>query len=154
MLLLLLVGMLLFSSVSAQLQVVDFAGLDREVKHNNDTLYVVNFWATWCKPCVAEMPAFEAVNGQLQNQKVKMLFVSLNSVKEKTAVEKFLRERNYNIRPLLLNAGNPNIWLPAIDSSWTGAIPATVFYKNGKKVFFHEGDFTEASLTEAIKSKL
>ena len=51
---------------------------------------------------------------------------------------------------LLLNAGNPNNWIDRVDSSWSGAIPATAFYQKGKKILFREGEFTQGELDSII----
>ncbi len=122
-------------------------------KHN-DTLYVVNFWATWCEPCVKELPAFQQEYKKYASKKVKMIFVSLNAPREINTVQKFVDSKNLNILVLLLNGGNPNNWIDKIDSSWSGAIPATVMYKLGKKVYFREGEFTSETLEKAIQSKI
>jgi thiol-disulfide isomerase/thioredoxin len=123
-----------------------------EDKHN-DTLYVVNFWATWCDPCVKELPDFQQAYQNFKSKKVKFIFVSLNSPKEFDKVQKFATDKQLVPEVLLLNGGNPNNWIDKIDSSWSGAIPATVIYKDGKKVYFHEGDLTLDKLTQVIKSK-
>jgi len=120
----------------------------------NDTLYVVNFWATWCKPCVHEMPYFEASNEKLKGRKVKFIFVSMNSAREAEQVKSFANEKQLKADVLLLNAGNPNNWIDAIDSSWSGAIPATVMYKQGKKSFFYEGEFTQTQLDSVIQKQI
>src|SRR5277367_3833424 len=78
-------------------------------KQNNDTLYVVNFWATWCKPCVQELPYFEAENAKLKGQKVKFIYVSMNNPKEVAQVNSFINQNQFKADVLLLNAGNPNI---------------------------------------------
>lgn len=100
------------------------------------------------------MPYFVSAAQKFSNQKVKVIFVSLNSVKEKNTVQKFVNDRNIQQEVLLLNAGNPNVWINEIDSSWSGAIPATTFYKNGKKELFYEGEFTPQQLESIIQSKL
>jgi thiol-disulfide isomerase/thioredoxin len=122
-------------------------------KAHNDTLYVVNFWATWCKPCVAEMPYFTQAAQQFAPQKVKVVFVSLNSVKEKNTVEKFVADKNIQQRVLLLNAGNPNLWIDSLETTWGGSIPATMMYKKGKKVFFYEGELEQQALDSIIQLK-
>lgn len=123
-------------------------------KRADDTLYVVNFWATWCKPCVAEMPYFEKAHTAFNGQKVKVIFVSLNSSKELSKVEKFVAEKNVGPQCLLLDAGNPNDWIDKIEKKWSGTIPATIMYKGGKKVFFREGEFVDGELEPIIQSKL
>lgn len=126
---------------------------NRAIK-NNDTLYVVNFWATWCKPCVQEMPYFEAADQKFKGQKVKFIFVSMNSVKEAAQVKTFINQNHVQPEVLLLNAGNPNIWIDQIDSNWSGAIPATIMYKHGKKAFFYEGEFTRDKLDSVIQKQI
>lgn len=123
------------------------------VNKNNDTLYIVNFWATWCDPCVKELPAFQEEYKKYSRRKVKMIFVSLNSPKEIGKVQNFVDNEKLGPLVLLLNGGNPNDWIDKIDSSWSGAIPATVMYKSGKKVYFREGSFTLESLGKVIQSK-
>jgi thiol-disulfide isomerase/thioredoxin len=121
-------------------------------KHN-DTLYVVNFWATWCDPCVKELPVFQQEEKKYAEKKVKMIFVSMNATRELSKVQTFADNQNLGPTVLLLNAGNPNDWIDKIDSSWSGTIPATAMYKWGKKVYFREGEFTSESLEKVIQSK-
>ena len=121
---------------------------------NNDTLYVVNFWATWCKPCVREMPYFETSNQKFKNQKVKFIFVSMNYAREAEQVKKFINEKQVQADVLLLNAGNPNGWIDAIDSTWSGSIPATIMYRKNKKAFFYEGEFTQNQLDSVIQNQI
>ena len=119
----------------------------------NDTLYVVNFWATWCDPCVKELPAFEQEEKKYAHSKVKMIFVSMNSPKELSKVQNFSDNQKLGPIVLLLNGGNPNDWIDKIDNSWSGTIPATVMYKLGKKVYFREGEFTPETLDKVIQLK-
>jgi thiol-disulfide isomerase/thioredoxin len=140
-----------FNGATTKVDVVTFSQLQQQAEaKQNDTLYVVNFWATWCGPCVKEMPFFEEAAKKFNGQKVKIMYVSLNSVKELASVEQFVQNKNIQNQVLLLNAPNPNNWIDKIDPQWSGAIPATVMYKKAKKVFFKEGDFTEDEINEAI----
>ncbi|WP_291275954.1 TlpA disulfide reductase family protein [Flavobacterium sp.] len=123
----------------------------KTIQPGNDTLYIVNFWATWCGPCVAELPYFEQAAKDTTNKKIKILLINLDFVSEKAKVEAFVKKKNLQNKVYSLNAGDPNKWIDQVDSSWDGAIPATVFYKNGKKVFFHEGDLNQTELNEKIK---
>jgi thiol-disulfide isomerase/thioredoxin len=134
--------------------VVNFEQLQSYAMHKtNDTLYVMNFWATWCDPCVKELPAFQAEYKKYANRKVKFIFVSMNSVRELTKVQNFTDNQKLGGQLLLLNGGNPNDWIDKVDSSWSGSIPATIMYKSGKKVYFREGEFTSESLEKIIQSK-
>ena len=143
-----------FIWISNRVSVLNFAQLQKQAEDKkNDTLYVVNYWATWCMPCVKEMPFFETAGTTFATQKVKVLFVSLNSLKELANVEKFVETKNIQNKVFLLNAGNPNDWIDKVDPSWSGSIPATVMYKKGKKVFFKEGGFTQEEINATITEK-
>jgi thiol-disulfide isomerase/thioredoxin len=147
--------LLSFVCMQQKIEVVTFAQLQNHIEDKkSDTLYVVNFWATWCKPCVQEMPFFEEAAKNFATQKVKVIYVSLNSAKELAGVEKFIQSKNIQNKVLLLNATNPNDWIDNVDASWSGSIPATVMYKNGEKIFFKEGGFTQEELNSSITKKI
>jgi len=149
---LLLLGALFMSANSNKLREVSLPELNEQVLQTDDTLYVVNFWATWCKPCVTELPFFENANKQFAAQKVKVVLVSLDFLKDKEKVKTFIANKQIESQVFHLNEKNPNSWLGKVDTSWSGAIPATVFYKNKKKVHFHEGEFTQHELDSIIQS--
>ncbi len=143
-----------FTYVPKTVQKLSYEQLEKRVKKNNDTLYIVNYWATWCKPCVEEMPYFIESAKKNASQKVKFIFVSLNSLKETEKVNQFVEKRQIEQDVFLLNAGNPNIWIDKVDPSWGGSIPATAMYKKKVKVFFREGEFTQAELDSVINLKI
>ena len=153
-----LVGLIALLSVAIladrPVTVVDLKQYQDTAIRNNDTLYVVNFWATWCKPCVHEMPYFEAMNQKYKNQKVKFIFVSMNYAREAEQVKSFINAREVKADVLLLNAGNPNNWIDAIDSSWSGSIPATIMYRHTQKAMFYEGEFTQNQLDSVIQKQI
>jgi thiol-disulfide isomerase/thioredoxin len=96
----------------------------------NDTTYVINFWATWCKPCVAELPYFEQLYSAHQNEPVKVLLVSLDFAKQiKTKLIPFLQERNLQTPVAALLDGDYNAWIDKVSPQWDGAIPFTLIYK-------------------------
>ena len=147
---------LFFASQKQQVQEISFETLQSNTIHpENDTLYVVNFWATWCRPCVAELPFFETANKEFADKKVKIDLVSLDLVSAKNNVNQFIENKNMQSSVYLLNAGDPNTWINKIDTSWSGGIPATIMYKKGSTVFFREGDFaTQHELDSVIQNKI
>ncbi len=120
----------------------------------NDTLYIVNFWATWCKPCVQELPFFEEAGTKFAESPVKILLVSLDMISDIQKVDAFAAAHLRKNEVYLFRGANPDVWINAIDPQWSGAIPATAFYRNGKKLRFHEGDFTQPELFDLIHSFL
>jgi thiol-disulfide isomerase/thioredoxin len=116
-----------------------------------DTVYVINFWATWCSPCVKELPAFEKNVQTFKDKPVQFYFLSLDfggNAHEKA--NSFLDKNGYSFDSYLTTDKNANEWIPKVDKSWSGAIPATVIYKDQKK-YFHEGTLTEETLKNQIQ---
>ena len=106
-----------------------------KIEKNNDTLYVVNFWATWCKPCVAELPDFEKINQEYKDQKVKVILVTLDFKEElKKRVIPFVKKNNYTSEIILLDETDGS-FIDKVSKDWSGAIPATLFIKNNKRDF-------------------
>jgi thiol-disulfide isomerase/thioredoxin len=137
-----------------ELQVVDYEGLRPYLNRDTDTLYLVNFWATWCKPCIDEMPYFEYINENYSLQKVKVLLVNLDDPdKIETRVKPFLQENEIRSEVIILDDLNANYWIEQVDSRWSGAIPATVFYGRDFREFY-EKSFKFQELDSIVKSKL
>jgi len=144
-----------FTFIHAQLPVLNLPAYENRVQQKNDTLYVVNFWATWCKPCVEELPYFEKAAQGFTGKPVKIILVSQDAKSRLSNVADFLKKNAYSSECFILSAGNPNIWIDKIEPLWSGTIPATMLYKNGKKVYFHEGDYENyETLEKIIHSKL
>jgi thiol-disulfide isomerase/thioredoxin len=143
----------LFNSLRAQeVESLTFDQLKNRFSTTNDTLYVINFWATWCKPCVEELPSFENCNQEYKNGKFKMLLVNLDfNSRVNTSVKAFITRKNLQSEIIHINETDPNNWINKVDSSWSGAIPATTFYKNGQKIYFKEGSLNEKELKEQIE---
>jgi thiol-disulfide isomerase/thioredoxin len=110
--------------------VVSFAELEQMIAPAvRDTVKIINFWATWCKPCVEELPAFQRIAAEFAARNVEVLFVSLDAKRDvERLVVPFVRKRKMveNARVVLLDGGNPNLWIDRIDTTWSGAIPATL----------------------------
>lgn len=139
------------------LKTVNFDELKTIINRKDDKLYVVNFWATWCKPCVSELPGFMEVNNMyLNNPHFKMILVTLDMAKDlNTAVKTFITKNNITPDVYLLDDNKRmNEWIPAIHTNWSGAIPATVFYRNGEKLEFIENVIEKEELVKLINRHL
>lgn len=114
--------------------ITSFNELEAQYFRSADSLLVINFWATWCKPCVQELPYFNEVSGQLKGQKVKFIYVSLDFMNTiEKSVKPFLKKNPFNGEVILLADQDVNNWAINIDKNWDGAIPVTLLIKNDKK---------------------
>jgi thiol-disulfide isomerase/thioredoxin len=105
----------------------------------NDTTYVMNFWATWCSPCVKEIGYFEELHRQFSSQNVKVLLVNLDFPNQvESRVLPFLKEKGITADVLLMTDLDYNAWIDRIDPSWSGAIPATLIFKRERRVFLEK----------------
>lgn len=141
------------SQPDKKIPVLTFDQLQPIFQQQNDTTYLINFWATWCAPCVKELPYFEEYIAQQKGKKFKAIFVSLDFPKQ---IEKklipFLAKKPLPGDVIVLDDPDANGWIPKVDPDWSGAIPATYLYQGDKKIFaersFH--DFDE--LNEWVKT--
>lgn len=137
-------------SLKSQVKLLTLNDLDRRIAKGKDTTYVINFWATWCSPCVAELPNFEKLRVENLNKPVKIILISLDfKSKLQKAVIPFVQKNNINAEVFLLNELDKQIYTQRIDKKWSGAIPATLFV-NKKVRHFYEKEFTEDELRKAF----
>lgn len=134
------IGFSLNESLQAQkVPVIGFSEFEKRLISNSDTVFVINFWATWCAPCRKELPEFEKIHKSYADDKVKVLLVSLDfpSQAEKS-LKSFLATSSITAPVILLDEPDANSWIDKVDPSWSGALPATLIYKRNKKLFFEK----------------
>lgn len=143
-----------YNGNAQQVERMKFQALEPIWKGNSDTVYVVNFWATWCKPCVDELPHFLDVARAYRHQKVKFVLVSLDFPRQfETRLMPFVAQRQITERVILLDETNANLFVNRVDPMWSGAIPATLFYCNGKRVFV-EASLSKEELEQHVQAFL
>jgi thiol-disulfide isomerase/thioredoxin len=125
--------------------------LQERIKNGKDSTYVVNFWATWCAPCIKELPHFEKLSQENKSDKLAVILISVDFKSKLTsAVVPFVKRKNIKNQVFLLNESNPQEYIDRIDPSWSGSIPATLFIKNNKRKFV-ESEFTYDQLLTEYK---
>ncbi len=118
--------------------VVDnFEELEPIFTKNNDSTYVINFWATWCKPCVKELPYFEQLHKVMKGEKVKIYLVSMDFPDViDTKLKPFIEEHQLQNDVIAFTDGNHNSWIGKVEEAWDGAIPITIIYNAKDRKFF------------------
>ncbi len=135
---------------SLDLEVYDYVGFKKFLNKKDDKIHVINFWATWCAPCVKEMPYFEKLNSEYSNRNVEVLLVSLDFPHlYDSKLKPFITEHKIKSKVIALNDADMNTWIPLINKDWSGSIPATIIYKNDSIKFF-EKSFTYEELEKEI----
>lgn len=139
-------------SYGQQPQAVKFQYIESLLKNNYDTTYVINFWATWCKPCVKELAEFEKLNEISNGKKIKVILVSLDFKRQLSeSLIPFVKERKLKSFVVLLDEPDYNSWINKVDTTWGGAIPATLIINNKRKVHrFFEKELTFNELQKII----
>lgn len=143
-----------FFETKAQVKLLTLKELDARVAKGKDTTYVVNFWATWCGPCVAELPNFEKLQEDNQAKLLKVLLVSLDfKSKLQSQVIPFVAKNKLKSEVFVINEPDQQAFIDKVDKKWSGAIPATLFINKGqnKRAFF-EKEFTYQDLVKTLEN--
>lgn len=127
-----------------------FEDMEYIFHHDNDTTYLINFWATWCKPCVEEMPYIDPLTEKYKDEKFKIILVSLDFKKQlESKLIPYLNKNKIQSEVIVLADSKTNKWIDKVDPKWSGAIPITLVYK-GQERFFYEENFHSLEEVEKI----
>jgi len=139
-------------ALNDELEIFDYSGLEPLLNKNDDKTYVINFWATWCAPCIKELPHFEELNVNYSGKNVEVILVSLDFPQqyEKKLIP-FIKEKELKSKVVVLNDTDMNSWIPKVNKDWTGSIPATIIY-NKKRREFYERSFSYEELVTELRS--
>jgi thiol-disulfide isomerase/thioredoxin len=117
-----------------------------------DAPTIINFWATFCKPCIEEMPYFQELSKKYAANGVKLILVSLDMAEAyPQKINSFIKKFKITAPVVFLDETNADIFCPRVDESWSGAIPASLFINNktGYKNFI-EDQLTKEELEKEI----
>ena len=126
--------------------------LENYIKQSSKPL-IVNFWATFCKPCVEEIPYFQKLVKKYEKEGIELLLVSLDLKDAYATIPAFAAKHKFSSKIVYLNETNADLFCPKVDEKWSGAIPASLLINNktGYKKFFEE-QIAENKLEEEIKA--
>ncbi len=143
-------------SVAASAQTINqikLKDLQKLLTTKSDRIQVINFWATWCAPCVKEIPLFEKLRSDNSNVEITLVSMDFDLDPDPAKVERFVTRKALKNKVVILAETDPNSWIDKIDKSWSGALPATLIVntQTGKRKLIqkelHEGDL-EKLITE------
>ncbi len=139
---------------SIKIATLNYEALKPLLHKNEDKTYVINFWATWCMPCVKELPAFEKLNAAYKDKNVEVVLVSLDFPKQKESnLIPFVKKRKLESKVLHFDDPNEQFWIPDIAENWSGSIPATLIYNKEKRKFY-EQSFSYEELQDELQTFL
>ena len=139
---------------SQRIERIKLPKLQQIMYHESSKLTIVNFWATWCKPCVAELPYFEALNKAYTQDQVRVLLVSLDPIGDFSKVSRFVEQRHISASVFLLDEKNQNHMIESIHKSWQGSLPYTLFIREKQMVAAYERALTREDLFKITRTFL
>ncbi|HTF18536.1 MAG TPA: TlpA disulfide reductase family protein [Chryseolinea sp.] len=140
------------AAMAQKAEVVKFDRVEKLLTTKSDKIQVINFWATWCAPCVHELPYFQNLEAR-QDPSVEITLINLDYADKLNKVHAFLVKKKITSNVLLLDEIDYNTWIDRVDPSWEGAIPATLFINTstGQRKFVDK-ELTESELELYIKT--
>ncbi|MDC0571069.1 TlpA family protein disulfide reductase [Flavobacteriaceae bacterium] len=136
-----------------ELKIYDFKRVQPFLQQKDEKVHVVNFWATWCAPCVKELPYFEKIQEKYIKD-VEVILISLDFPSQyENKLIPFLEKRQLKSKVIVLDDVDMNSWIPKVDSNWDGAIPVTLIY-NSKNHQFYPQSFTYDELAIEVEKFL
>jgi thiol-disulfide isomerase/thioredoxin len=124
------------------------------VRRSDASITVVNFWATWCVPCVEEFPSFVRLDEQLDDRGGDVLFISTDFPNKKEQVVDFLAQQGVT-GTSYLKTGKTTAFVNGFSEEWSGAVPATFIYdSSGTLLDFWEGKVSYEELRERVNEHL
>ncbi len=139
-------------SSETEIPVVNFEELQQYLSEFGDKTLVINFWATWCVPCVKELPYFEQTTANYNTEEVEVILVSLDFPNQITSrLIPFIEKNDLKSKVILLDDPDANSWIDKVSPEWSGAIPATVIRRGDKEAFYEKSLHTFEELNQIIK---
>jgi|TARA_B110000259_G_scaffold168534_1_gene197687 thiol-disulfide isomerase/thioredoxin len=137
----------------APLEIYDFSGIEPYLSLAGSKTYIVNFWATWCAPCVKELPHFESIQENYKED-VEVILVSLDFPRQyESKLKPFIEKHQLKSKVIVLDDPDMNSWISKVDANWDGAIPVTLIYNTSKRSFY-DRTFSYNELESELKTFL
>lgn len=128
----------------------NFADVKGLFEQASDTIYVVNFWATWCAPCREEIPLLQRLAEERSTEKVRVVLISLDT--ERSAIDRiptFLTREAPDL-PAIVLTDEGEQWGKTVDRAWSGSLPTTIIYRGALRYVYRREFRTYPDLTGAV----
>lgn len=125
-----------WNAEKVDLKMMELDEFEKLLNNDTDKLLLINFWATWCGPCVSEFPELIEINRMYRNREFEMITVSLDSPDKKSNVLKFLEGNYASNKNFLYNSEDKYALMDKVDKDWPGAIPYTILIEPGGKIIY------------------
>lgn len=136
------------TAIAQDVTTIKLDQLNELIDETPDKLRVINFWASWCGPCIKEMPHFDKLHTSKQ---AEVYFISLDFPRQLPKVKNLVSKKDLKAPTYLLDEKDADQYIQSIDEKWSGAIPATLFITPSGERYFYESAFTEDELMETVK---
>jgi peroxiredoxin len=137
------------------IEAIDLEGVSKLARNPTDKLTVVNLWATWCGPCVNELPELVTINRMYRGRPFRLVTISLDDPSKKDDALKVLKEKHVSSTNYILSSSDRDAFAEALDKQWPGPVPYTlVIAPGGEVVYRHVGELEPLELKRAIVAKL
>ncbi len=143
------------TSLAQNIEKWKITNINNLIEKSEDEVFVINFWATFCVPCIEEIPHLIKYSKLYKKDKVTLYLVSLDFSENYTKIKKFVTGKKYDANIRWLNETDADYFCPIIDKSWSGAIPATLIVnkKSGYRKFY-EKKLSAPEIEHAIKDAI
>jgi len=124
-------------------------------RKDDNITYIVNFWATWCRPCIAEMAYFEQLTSATSRDEVQVIMISLDKPEDvRTKMKDFVESRPLNLPVVAFTDNFYDGWIYKVDQKWQrSSIPVTLFYRNGQR-YFNKGAISSYRELEGLVARV
>jgi len=138
---------------SGQPKIVKLHEIQSLLTSEKDEIQIINFWATWCGPCIQELPLFEKLGQERKDVHITLVSLDLDLDANPEKVYKFVERKKIKSDVLILDEPDPDSWIDKIEKEWSGSLPATIVVntKTGKRTFI-DRELKEGELEMLIES--
>ena len=132
-----------------------FAEVEPLFRQQDGRTYVVNFWATWCRPCIKELPLFERLDRETDNDELQVLLVGLDKAENvPTRVNDFVRNHPLTLPTVAFTDNFYDGWIYKVDPAWQrSSIPVTLVYRNGQR-YLNRGQISSYAELEGLVGRV